>query len=72
MHTEVGARTNRVTYTKEKHENITLNLKETLSRVEDIDMVEAIIQMTEMETAYQASLQVGAKIMQLSLLDFLR
>lgn len=72
LHTEVGARTNRVTYTKEKHENITLNLKETLSRVEDIDMVEAIIQMTEMETAYQASLQVGAKIMQLSLLDFLR
>jgi flagellar hook-associated protein 3 len=72
LHTEVGAKTNRVTYTKEKHENIILNLKESLGNVEDIDMVEAIIQMTEMEMAYQAALQVGARIMQLSLLDFLR
>lgn len=72
LHTEVGAKSNRVTYTKEKHENIILNLKESLGNVEDIDMVEAIIQMTEMEMAYQASLQVGSRIMQLSLLDFLR
>ena len=72
LHTEVGAKTNRVSYTKEKHENLILNIKEMLGNVEELDMVEAIIQMTEMETAYQGALQVGSRIMQLSLLDFLR
>ena len=50
---------------------MTLNLKTMLSNVEDIDMTEAIIHMTEWETVYQASLQVGANLMQTSLLDFL-
>lgn len=72
LHTEVGARTNRVSYTKEKHESLVLNIKEMLGNVEELDMVEAIIQMTEMETAYQGALQVGSRIMQQSLLDFLR
>lgn len=70
-HTEVGAKTNRVAATKQKTENVTLNLKTMLSNVEDIDMTEAIIHMTEWETVYQASLQVGANLMQTSLLDFL-
>lgn len=72
LHTEVGAKTNRVTAVKEKQENITLNLRKMLSTVEDIDMTEAIIKMTELEIAYQAALQTGAKIMQTTLLDFLR
>ncbi|NCB39415.1 MAG: flagellar hook-associated protein 3 [Erysipelotrichia bacterium] len=72
LHAEVGAKSNRATATREKQENITLNLKKMLSSVEDIDMAEAIIKMTELETAYQAALQVGSQIMQMSLLDFLR
>lgn len=72
LHAEVGSKTNRVNAAKEKQENINLNLKEMLSSVEDLDMSEAIIRMTELETAYQAALQTGSKIMQMSLLDFLR
>ncbi|HAE37272.1 MAG TPA: flagellar hook-associated protein 3 [Candidatus Riflebacteria bacterium] len=72
LHAEVGSKTNRANAAKEKQENITLNLKNMLSSVEDIDMAEAIIRMTEMETAYQAALQTGSRIMQMSLLDFLR
>ena len=70
-HTEVGAKTNRVSATKTKIESINLNLKEMLSNVEDIDMTEAIIRMTEWETTYQASLQIGSKLMQTSLLNYL-
>ncbi len=72
LHAEVGAKSNRATAAKEKQENITLNLKKMLSSVEDIDMAEAIIRMTELETAYQAALQTGAKVMQTTLMDFLR
>lgn len=72
LHAEVGSKSNRVTATKEKQENITLNLKNMLSSVEDIDMAEAIIRMTELETAYQAALQTGSRLMQTTLMDFLR
>ena len=71
LHTEVGTKVNRVNATKTKIESINLNLKNMLSNVEDIDMVDAIIKMTEWETTYQASLQVGAKLMQTSLLNYL-
>ena len=71
LHAEVGSKTNRATAAREKQETITLNLKKMLSSVENIDMSEAIIKMTEYEIAYQAALQVGSRIMQMSLLDFL-
>lgn len=72
LHAEVGSKTNRVDASREKQENITLNLKKMLSSVENIDMAEAIVRMTELETAYQAALQVGAKVLQTTLMDFLR
>ncbi len=72
LHAEVGTKSNRVTATKEKQENISLNLKKMLSSVEDIDMAGAIVRMTELETAYQAALQTGARVMQTTLMEFLR
>ncbi|HNW12776.1 MAG TPA: flagellin, partial [Candidatus Rifleibacterium sp.] len=72
LHAEVGSKTNRVDAAREKQENINLNLKKMLSSVENIDMAEAIIRMTELETAYQAALQTGAKVLQTTLMDFLR
>jgi flagellin-like hook-associated protein FlgL len=72
LHAEVGAKSNRATAAKEKQENITLNLKKMLSSVENIDMAEAIIRMTELEIAYQAALQTGSRVMQTTLMDFLK
>ncbi len=72
LHAEVGSKTNRVDAAREKQQNINLNLKKMLSSVENIDMAEAIIRMTELETAYQAALQTGAKVLQTTLMDFLR
>lgn len=49
-----------------------LRLQTQLSNVEDVDIVQALIESKEQETRYQASLQVAAKIIPPSLMDFLR
>jgi flagellar hook-associated protein 3 FlgL len=42
-----------------------------ISKESDADVVQTMVQLTQAQTAYQAALQSGAKIMQLSLLNFL-
>lgn len=71
VHAEVGSRINRLNYSKDKAKSITLNLSKMLSEVEDIDMTEAVTRMTQLETAFQAALQTGAKLLQTTLMDFL-
>jgi flagellar hook-associated protein 3 FlgL len=43
-----------------------------LSTIEDTDFVEAVLAFQTRQTVYQAALAAGAKIIQPSLLDFLR
>ena len=43
-----------------------------LSETEDADIAKTLIELNSQQTAYQASLKVGANILQTSLLDFLR
>jgi flagellar hook-associated protein 3 FlgL len=43
-----------------------------LSVNEDIDLTEALTRLTAQQTIYKASLEVGSRVMQNSLLDFLR
>jgi flagellar hook-associated protein 3 FlgL len=47
-------------------------LKEQLSQMEDVDMVESLIKVKSQESSYQAALQTTAKVLPMSLLDFLR
>ena len=49
-----------------------LRLKSSLSEVENADLPEVIVDLKMQETAYQASLAATARVMQPSLLDFLR
>ena len=49
-----------------------LNVSKTLSDVEDIDLPQTITELQLQQTAYQAALAAGARVMQPSLLDFLR
>ena len=49
-----------------------LRLRTLLSEAEDVDIVEALVTAKSQENAYQAALQVAAKIIPMSLLDFLR
>jgi flagellin-like hook-associated protein FlgL len=43
-----------------------------LSELQDADMTEAITRFTQLQQQLQATLQVGATNMRMSLLDFLR
>jgi flagellar hook-associated protein 3 FlgL len=47
-------------------------LKASISELEDVDMAEAYMEMAAREAAYQGAVAVAAKVIQPSLLDFLR
>lgn len=68
----VGARQNRMDSAKERNTEENFNLIEMLSEVEDVDITENGIEATAMQAIYTASLQASARIMQPTLLDFLR
>jgi flagellar hook-associated protein 3 FlgL len=68
----VGARENRVSDAKSSLQDLTTNNQTLLSQLEDVNMPSAITELTEAQTTYQASLAVTAKVMQTSLMDYLR
>ncbi|MFB0846156.1 flagellar hook-associated protein FlgL [Paenibacillus oleatilyticus] len=72
MRAEVGARVNRVDLIDNRLEDLTQNLTSLDSKVEDADIAKTITDLKQYENIYQASLSVGAKIVQPSLLDYLR
>lgn len=72
IRSKVGAINNRLEASKERNESENLNLNRVLSEREDIDIAEKYMEYVTMATIYQASLSVGAKIMQPSLLDYMR
>lgn len=69
---EVGARSNRVEAIENRIQDTMIDLEARLSKIEDIDYAEAIIKLKSEESVYQASLASSAKIIQPSLMDFLR
>jgi len=68
----VGARTNRLQQMQGAAENRSLTLTSQLSDVEDADVTETISEMQLQEMAYQAGLAATAKVLQPSLVDFMR
>ncbi|MCS6802430.1 MAG: flagellar hook-associated protein FlgL [Chloroflexota bacterium] len=68
----VGAKTNRLQAMEERAglDNVTLAAQ--LSTLEDTDFVEAVLDFRTRQTVYEAAMAAGAKIIQPSLLDFLR
>lgn len=69
---QVGANQNRMESAQSKNEDENYNLTDILSSVEDIDITEKIMEYTTAQTVYMASLQTSAKVIQPSLLDYLR
>ena len=57
-----------------KNNNITNieKMTETLSSIRDTDISEKSIELKSAELAYMASLQVGTKLMQNTILDYIR
>ena len=70
--TDLGSRMSRLELIEARLEEDRINYKKLLSDNEDVDYTEAAMEMRLAETVYQAALQVGARIMQLSLADYIR
>jgi flagellar hook-associated protein 3 FlgL len=67
-----GGITRRLNSTVAGHQEKIVNQNEQILNIEGADMVEAAAEFASMEAALQASLSVTARIIQPSLLDFLR
>jgi len=67
----VGEKTEYINFFLERLDSEQFNLKVKQSRLEGLDLAEAITTFGELELAYNACLQIGTKILQPSLLDFL-
>ncbi|GAB4260066.1 flagellar hook-associated protein FlgL [Thermincola ferriacetica] len=72
LRSEVGAKTNRLDLTKSRLDEANLNLSELLSKNEDINTAEVITQLKMQENTYRTALAAGARIIQPTLIDFLR
>lgn len=69
---EIGGKQNRVDLAQERLQDLQLNLTKILSEEQDLDYAEAIMELKMEEFAYRTALAVGARIIQPSLVDFLR
>ncbi len=70
--TTVGAISNRLDTQGSRMSAQELSVADLLSKTEDADMAKTLIKYSQTQTAYQAALQAGAKIIQPTLMDFLR
>lgn len=68
---ELGAKQNRMESALEKNEDESYNMTDILSKTEDIDITEKSIEYSMAQTTYTAALQVSAKILPRTLLDYL-
>ncbi|WP_018249196.1 flagellar hook-associated protein FlgL [Orenia marismortui] len=69
---KVGAIQNRLDLTKDRLESEQINNTQILSDTQDVDIAESITNLKNAENVYRASLSVGARIIQPTLMEFLR
>lgn len=69
--TEVGATFNRLEAAKDRNETENLNLKNMRSNKEDVDLAEKYMEYSMEMIAYEASLQMGTRILQTNILNYL-
>ena len=72
MHSTIGARSNRLTNLVDQNGRADDAAAVALSKVEDVDFMKAAMDLNIQSNAYNAALQASAKIIQPSLMDFLR
>lgn len=69
---EVGSKVNRLELSLNRNEDDTINFTKLLSQNEDADYAETLLKYTNDESVYRAALSIGARIIQPTLMDFLR
>lgn len=70
--TTLGARLASLEKLESRNEGVTIEMRSALSETEDVDLAEAILDLKGQEAAYTAALGVAGRILDRSLLDFLR
>lgn len=68
----IGARMNRLELTANRLEDDFINFTSLMSKNEDADIAEVIMNLQNEENVYRASLSAGARVIQPSLVDFLK
>ena len=69
---DAGMKYNRLVVRENINAQVGFTLKERRSNIEDADMIESIMNLKNIETAYQAALSSTSKVLSLSLVDYLR
>ena len=69
---QVGSVVNRFETSDERLGTAKIELTKRLSDNQDLNIADAIIQLRQLETSQRASLSMGSRIIQQTLLDFLR
>ncbi len=69
---QMGARIQRAQSVRDRLGELNIRQRAVLSKVQDLDFAEGVTELAMAETSYRASLAVGGRILQPSLLDFLR
>ncbi|MFL0246794.1 flagellar hook-associated protein FlgL [Candidatus Clostridium stratigraminis] len=72
IRSQVGAKQNRMENSASKNQDENFNLTSILSKTEDIDITQKTMEYATMQTVYMASLQTSARVIQPTLLDFLK
>jgi flagellar hook-associated protein 3 FlgL len=69
---ELGTKADSLAQTDARLEQSSLQLKDTISKIEDADIPSAVIELQTAQLAYQAALSAASKSLSMNLLDFLR
>jgi len=69
---ELGGRQNRLDLIEDRYGQDVINYTQMISDVEDLDQAEAIMWYSMQEAVYRAALSVGSRVIQPTLMDFLR
>lgn len=72
VRTKFGASLERIDMISERYTSSELTYTEMLTEAEDVDLAEAIMEWKTAQTVYDGALAAGSKIIQTSLLDFLK
>jgi flagellar hook-associated protein 3 FlgL len=67
-----GARIHRIDVLESKLQSLDIEFQRLLSNVEDVDLTEILVKLKSAEASYQAALGAGARLIQPTLLDYLR
>ncbi|WP_258359765.1 flagellar hook-associated protein FlgL [Moorella sulfitireducens (nom. illeg.)] len=68
----MGAKSNRLEMAMSRLDDTQIGLTSTMSKLEDVDLAETVMNYKNRENVYRASLATGAMVLQPSLIDYLR